>query len=713
MLISTAEAATDWSLCRTPALTPLEPMQPQPSAGGLVTEIEAGRLFSLDGQVLEFSDRVRLRQGERRIEAEHLRLERDQQRIETDRPVLFSDRSLELRASRLLLQGQPRIGQLDEVAFTLSENHLRGNARRVALEGADLSRFEQVRYTTCDPGSAAWSLSASTLEIDRASGRGTATHSVLRLAGVPVFYLPWLQFPIDDRRMSGLLTPTLESSEEGGTALSLPIYWNLAPNYDMTLTPTFYSRRGAKLDTENRYLFAGHEGRLELATLDDQTTGTHRWLERWSHQAELGAGIHASLLYQNISDPAYLDDFEPATDGKSRDWLNSSARFTARPLAWNASLLYERYQTLNLSKPASERPYERWPQIDLDRLFISEHSDWQLDWKNQWSNFRHDSNIEGERLWLRPRLRYRREGATGYLQASLGLDHAAYRLDQAINGDAEPTRDVPLYSLDGSLVFERLAGPARGLRQTLEPRLFLLYVPYREQNGLPDFDTSKLPENLDSIFSDNRFSGGDRVGDAQQISLSLTTRLLDADERERFSATLGQAYWLKDRRVSLDGQADVRKHSPLMGRLRYSPNPAWTLDLSLSYDTDDKRYEQGDIALRQRGDRSALNLEYHLRRDKLEQSTLSWVYPMSPALQLFAKRQYSIRNRKPVENLFGLAWQSCCWGFKLLYREAANREFTQLDRSILFELTLKGLGSAGTNIDAIAESAILGYHPAF
>ncbi len=710
LLTPVAQAASDWSQCRAP-LPAVADIAPE--SGPLITVIEADRLLSLNGRVLEFNGAVVLQKGRQRIETERLLFDREAGRMDAAGPLRYAENDLSLDAGRLSLLRQPRLAELEDIRFTLAESHLQGTAERVRIEGEQVSRFEQVRYSTCDPGNEAWSLSASRLELDRASGRGTATHSVLRLGRIPVLYLPWLQFPIDDRRMSGLLTPTLEQSDSGGTALSLPLYWNLAPNYDMTIVPTFYSDRGSKLDTENRYLFEHHSGSLELATLDDRVLGEHRWLERWRHEAKLPAGIHASLLYQKVSDSDYLEDFEPPANGKAVDWLKSSVELTAQPGGWQASLLQDEYQPLNLTKPVSERPYERSPQLGLDRLFISNSGRWKLDWKNQWTRFRHESNIEGERLWITPRLSHRVEGDAGFLQTTLRLDHAEYRLDQPYNGETTPDRNLPLFSIDGGLVFERLAGATRELRQTLEPRLFLLYVPYRDQNSLPDFDTSPLPENLDNLFADNRFSGGDRVGDAQQISLSLSSRLYDADNREILNLTLGQAYWLEPREVSLDGQTDERSRSPLMGRLLYTPDRIWTLELSTTYDQDQEEFEQGDIALRRRSEGSALNLEYHLRRDKLEQSTLSFVYPLSAAWQLFGKNQYSVRNHKPVENLLGVAWQSCCWGFKLLYREASDRDFTEIDRGVFFELTLKGLGSAGRSIDAIAETGILGYHPAF
>ena len=709
--IQPLQASNDWSLCRIPLYSPATTLL-QDSAGGVVL-IEADRLFSLDGRILEFGGEVSLSQPPRLIEADRLLLDRGDRHIEAEGPLIYRDRDLRLEAGRLQLWRDPDRGQLDQVRFTLAENHLQGQSENVQLLSEQRSRFNSVRYSTCDPGHEAWSLSASRLDIDRESGRGTAINSVLRLGGLPVFYLPWMQFPIDDRRLSGLLVPTFESSERNGSLLRMPIYWNLAPNYDMTLTPFRSSRRGTGLETETRYLFAGHSGQLDLVRIDDRAVGHHRWLERWRHRSELPGGIQARLLYQKVSDSDYLEDFEPPTTGRPLDWLKSELQLSARPLGWQASLLYDRYQALNLSKPVSARPYERWPQLRFDRQFSDSQARWSLDWKNQWTSFRHESNLQGERLWVTPTLGYRRESAAGYLQASLRLDLAEYRLEQALNGEREPGRSVPIASLDSGLVFERLVGDTREWRQTLEPRLYLLHVPYREQGGLPRFDSSLLPETLDNLFVDNRFSGGDRVGDTQQISLSLGSRLYDDDNREVLSLTLAQARWLEPRRVSLNGQTDRRERSPLMTRLRYAPNTAWTLELTSAYDQDADETAQGEFALRHRQDGRVLNLEYHLRRDKLEQSTISLVYPLTAQWQLFAKRQYSVRRQMLVENLAGLAWQSCCWGFKLLYREAADRDFTEIDRSVLFQLTLKGLGSAGQRIDSIAEAAILGYHPAF
>ncbi len=714
------QAANDWSMCQAPLI------HYNPPADTSLTQILSDSLISEDGKLYRFEGQVEVRNRNQSLFADHLQLDRPERLFSASGDIRFSDSLLSLSAGQVELDDNRQTARFEQTEFTLFDNHLRGSATKILQLNSDQSELFDVSYTTCDPGQNTWSLHASRLLLDQQDGRATAHHAVLRLKDVPVLYLPWMQFPIDDRRMSGLLNPTLSHSQRAGYQLNLPLYWDIAGNTDMTITPVFFSLRGTQFNTENRYLLGNserpHSGQLELSWLDDQVSGSERWFRRWTHQSRLGEHTRASILLQKMSDSQFANDFQYLTQtldakldsaSKDVDFLRSAIRLDSTLGGWNSKLLFDQYQTLNQAKAISSRPYKRLPSLDINRQFRFTDSNFRIDWKNQWTRFEREQSLTGQRLHITPTLSYPIEQSGYFLKPALQTDMIQYRLQETDGSERSEQLALPLLSIDSGLIFERIASRDRHWFQTFEPRLYLLQVPYQDQSALPDFDTSLVSENYASLFQNNRFSGGDRIGDSRQASLALTTRILDKDRRELFSASLGQAFYAEPRRVSLDNSIDERKKSSLMALISAQPGSSWNLQLSSVFDQQARQAIQNDFTMRFRNQGRVMNLEYHFRRDKLEQSNISLVYPLSPQWGLFAKRQYSIKNQLPVQNLFGLAFESCCWGFKVLYEDSTDDNFENRDQTLYLQLTLKGLSSAGKDINSQLENAILGYQPVF
>ena len=715
-----AATAADWSLCAAPSITR------NAGAAAGPTRIEADRLSSDDGRIYRFEGDVELFSDKRALQADFVRMDRDQRVFFANGHLQFDDALFKLNANRIELNETQNSARFEQADFQLYENHLRGSAAKILQLNADQSELYDVSYTTCDPGQNTWSLDAGKLLIDQQDGRGTAYNTVLRIKDVPVFYLPWMQFPIDNRRMSGLLTPTLSHSNLGGYQLNLPLYWNIADNTDMTITPVFFSLRGVQLNTENRYLFGSAEtpqsGQIDLSWLEDDVTDSERWFTRWTHQAKLGDSTNASLLLQKMSDSRFARDFnylggnldaKYASRSKDVDFLRSAITLDTELAGWRSKLLFEQYQTLNEEKSIASRPYRRLPSLDVERHFDVDGSRFNIDWKNQWTRFEREQSITGQRLRITPTLAFPLEQSGYYFKPELQLDLTRYQIQDIDESERSEQRAIPILSIDSGLIFQRVASRQKQWFQTLEPRLYLLYAPYRDQSALPDFDTSLLTENYNNLFINNRFSGGDRIGDSRQLSLGLSTRLLDRDNRELFSASIGQAFYAEPRRVSLGSSIDEREKSSLMGLLSAQPHPDWKLQLASVYDQQIREAVQNDLSLRYRHGERVFNAEYHFRKDKLEQSTVSLVYPVSSRWNVFAKRQFSELHDLPVQNLFGLAYESCCWGFKLLYEDSTDKNFENRDQTVWFQLSLKGLSSAGKDINSLLENAILGYQPLF
>ena len=708
-LPATGFAAPDWSFCSTPVIT----KQLDKQSDHLISEILADQLINENNVYLQFSGDVQFSKGQQTLNADQVQFDKTHNLFTASGNLKFSDQVISLSADNISLDNDNNTGLFENTDFQLHTNHLRGSAQQIIQLNNTQRELHQVSYTTCDPGQNTWSLDASRLRLDQQNGRGTALHAILRIKDIPVFYMPWFQFPIDNRRMSGILTPTFTRSEISGSQLALPFYWNQAENFDMTLTPVWYSNRGLQLNTENRYLFDNNYGTLNLSWLDDELTENKRWYHRLNHESDLITGVHSSLLIQKVSDSEFLADFDHLDTIDDIDYLKSSVTFNGVLAHWSTQLLFEQHQIVNNEKPITSSPYKRLPHLSMERFFSSEKNALNIDWKNEWVDFDKDDSITGDRLHLAPLISYPIEDSYYFFKPALQLDYTRYALDNNTDDENRLERSLPLFSLDSGLIFERMAHSKKSWTQTLEPRLYFLYVPFEDQTALPDFDTALLPDSYQNLFINNRFSGADRIGDTQQISLGITTRLLDENNAEFFSASIGQAFYAEDRKVSLNSTVDERDKSSLMSVVNFKPAPAWDIQLASVYDQLEKISTQTDISIQRHTTGNVFNLEYHMRRDKLEQTTLSFVYPMSLNWTVFSKYQQSLLHDQPVQNLFGVAYESCCWGFKMLYEESSDKEFNEVDRAVYFQLTFKGLSSAGQDINSLLEDGILGYQPVF
>ena len=701
--------AADWGYCSVPVIT----KQSENQSKQQVTEIFADQLFSENDHSLEFSGNVELTRSTQKIGADLIQLDKVTNLLSASGNISFSDSLFRFNADSIELDNENNTGLFKQVDFQLYENHLRGSAAKIIQLDASQRELYNVSYTTCDPDSNAWSLDSSKLTLDQQSGQGTALHAVLRIQDIPVFYFPWFQFPIDNRRMSGLLAPTISSSNIAGTQLALPFYWNQAENADMTLTPIWYSNRGFQLNTENRYLFNNNEGQLNLSWMDDDLTEGDRWYRRWNHQIDLSADFHSSILIQRVSDTEFLQDFDHVDTIEDIDYLKSSVTIDGLLADWSMQILFEQYQITDADKTISESPYKRLPRLRLDRIFSAENDVLTVEWKNEWVQFDKEEGITGNRLHIAPVISYPLEDSYYFIKPALQLDYTRYSLDNNLNDLNSLERSLPLFSIDSGLIFERQANNTKNWVQTLEPRLYFLYVPFEDQSDIPDFDTALLADSYNNLFINNRFSGADRIGDTRQISLGITTRLLDDSHREFFSASIGQAYYAENRKVSLSSTIEERDKSSLMTVINFKPQPQWNIQLASVYDQLEKVSTQTDISIRKQSAKQVFNIEYHLRKDTLEQTTLSFVYPLNMNWTVVAKQQLSLIHNMPVQNLLGLFYESCCWGFKVLYEESSDDNFEEVDRAVYFQMTFKGLSSAGKDINSLLEDDILGYQAQF
>ncbi|KFN41505.1 LPS assembly protein LptD, partial [Arenimonas metalli] len=714
--------AADWALCPSPEGLPLfQPLaDPATSAADpatLATDISAENLDVSGRETTVFEGDVELRRGGQWLGTDKLTYSHESERFVTEGQVRFQDDGIRFTADQAAGDQKADTIVLDGVQYQFNQNAGNGRADRITMRG-DLGEMAGGTYSTCPPGQRQWEFSASRIDVDQEEAMGTARNATLRLGGVPVLWLPYIRFPTDDRRRTGLLSPKIGFDDRNGFDYEQPVYLNLAPNYDATLTPRWMARRGLMLGAQFRYLTARSRGEIEgtwLGNDDEPGRGYDRGVASLRHTTSLGPNWYASADLNHVSDVFYFDDFNDSLASTSITLLPSTAGLYGRGYGWTASLSAQRWQIANpLVLPGTE-PYRRLPAADLrwNKALLP----WmEFGLQAEAVRFDHETLAGGTRVDLRPTLRLPFGGAAWYATPEFSWRYTSWSLDGGLlapGADRSPTRSLPITRFDAGAFFEREFAWGDGrLLQTLEPRLVYLNVPYREQDDLPLFDTQPLTFSWPGLFRDNRFGGADRQADADQVTLAVTSRVLDtADGRERLSASLGRIHYFDPPRVTVpgapplsdDGSAWVAEASLTLGQ-------RWTLGLAQQWDPDRERTNLSAVRSQWRfGDGGLVNAAYRYRADVLEQGDLSFVVPVNDRWRLLGRWNYSLRDRETLESLAGVEWKSCCLAVRVLAREYIREFGGDRNLGIYLELELNGVGSLGRDTARLLDDAILDY----
>lgn len=711
--------AATWERCPAPGTIPVfrEPPAAPVDRASAPTDLQARQadLSQEDRTVL--SGDVELERGDQWLGTDQITWERESGDFRTDGPVRYQDRGVRLTADRAEGDGESGDVRLDQVQYQLNDQLGNGSADTVTMQG-ETGRLEGATFSTCPPGQRQWEFAASEITVDQAKGMGTARNATLRLGGVPVLWLPWVAFPTDDRRRTGLLAPKIGYDDRNGFDYAQPVYLNLAPNYDATLTPRWLAERGLMLGTEFRYLLeGGHAGTLEATWLpDDDLAGRDRGLARWRHFSSLGPNWYASADLNHVSDVNYFTDFGDSLASTSITLLGSSAGVYGRGDGWRASLSTQDWQIASPVVAPGTEPYRQLPALQA-RWSKALQPWFELGLRGEAIRFDHPDRPGGERVDLEPYLRLPFGGAAWYVTPQLAWRYTSYSLDAGLappSGDTSPDRSVPIASLDAGAYFERdFEWGGEGRIQTLEPRLFYLKVPYRDQDDLPLFDTQPLTFGWPGLFRSNRFGGGDRQGDADQVTLALTTRILDADDgRERLSAGIGRIHYFDAPRVTLPSAPALSDEgSAWVAEARLALTDDWNVGVAQQWDPDGERTSLSAVRSQWRFGEygGVVNAAYRYRADLLEQTDLSFVLPIHRDWRLVGRWNYSLRDNRSLEALGGIEWKSCCVALRVLARRYV-REFSGEQTSAIYvELELNGIGGFGRDTARLLDDAILGY----
>ncbi len=716
MLAATCAHAADELSCDTSIGRPLavdSPLREVVLDDPGTIRLETGRLEALigDSPTASMTGGVLLRRDDRIAGADSATFDGERGALMLQGGVRYEDPETQILSRSAEFSYDSGWIRFEGAEFSVGSNNSRGAADELEINEDGEIILGRVEYTTCPPDSEDWLMQGKSIELDTREGVGTARGMKLRFKDVPILYLPYISFPISDARKSGVLVPEVGSSDRSGNEIRVPYYWNIAPNYDATITPRLLTSRGMQVETLFRYLTRRHEGSITADYLpDDDKTGEDRHQVRFGHRTLWNNGWRNRTTYHEVSDSQYFEDLGGSLSASSITHLDRNMRFDYYSDRWSLFAQAQDYQTIDDTILPSDEPYQRKPQIVANAYWPV--GMFNLGLNTELVNFDRDTGVTGWRVNAAPSVELAIERPGWFVKPAIEYDYTAYDLSNTLPDEkTDPSRTVPISSVDVGLVLERTMANAQRI-QTLEPRILYVSIPFRNQDDLPVFDTILPDINLVQLYRKNRFLSVDRIGDTDKVSAGITSRVLDVSTgRELMTATIGQTRYSGDRDVSLPGMpAQTSKTSDYIAELSFLLLENVNFDFGHQWGTGDNGTTQSEARLQYNPSHNKiLNLAYRYRRDSLEQGDLSWSWPLATRWNFVGRYNYSFRDQEMLEQFFGLEFESCCWGLRLVTRRHISTRDGTKDSSFGLQLVLKGMASVGTAADNLLERGILGY----
>ncbi|RJS93999.1 LPS-assembly protein LptD [Salinisphaera sp. Q1T1-3] len=688
---------------------------------------------------------VHLERNGQTLEAPFVRYNRDTTEAEARGGLKYLRDGLYLTADQGSVNTRDRAGQFSKAHYSVLANGARGQAATVNSLGDNRYRLTSADYSTCDGTTKAWLLSAKRIELDRESGRGVAHDATMRIYGVPVLYTPYLNFPIDNQRHTGFLAPTIGASSDTGFQLAAPYYINLAPNYDATIVPRVMAKRGLQLGGQFRYLTEHQRGEFDGQILPyDYHENAERDLVHFRHQGQLSENVGIAATYTRVSDDDYFDDLSNDLAHTSTTNLERSVTLTAVQPGVRFTLLAQDFQTLDddfngLGGRFEDNPYRRMPEARLHMLTPT--APFQLGFDGEFTNFRRDDSVNAFRTDVRPRVVWGIDDGGWFAssEAAYRVTHYDLRDLNRADGFVTPDQDVinreiPSFKADAGLRFSRTL--ENGWIQTLEPRAQYLLVGYQDQSNIPIFDSGTATLNYDQLFSNNRYTGIDRIADANQVTLGVSSRFISPHTgRTVGEVELGRMTSFRDLRVGLPNSGVTgysEKGSDYLASGMFSPSESLTTRALAQYNPDHNRLDRAQ-AMATFGQRNSyqLDLGYRYYRDfrpardvygsdddtttnliageyeTLSQIAIGLRAPIGDKLELIGRWNYSLKKSQNVETLAGVEYRpSCCYAVRAGFRHYVSGDNGDQDNAILVQFVLRGLGRFGNSISTFVDNDV-------
>lgn len=707
----TPDKVSPGGLASCPTSTIIDTLPPLAATDDKDTRIQAD---SSSGTITEW-----LLQGNVQIDKGNKRLLADQVTYYSKSSHAVAQGNVILQQPELTIQSESgeilinnNTGSFQNSRYELPLRAARGTAGSIYVLDPKHSRATDITYTTCLPTKIDWELQADEITLDQEKSIGVARQVVLRFKDFPIFYSPYMSFPLDDQRKSGFLIPSLGHTDINGTIVATPYYWNIAPNRDATITPRYYSKRGAQFGAEYRYLHENGKGQIAGEYLpDDDLSNDDRGAFSYQHNSHYPGNWSLNANLNHASDRNYFKDLGENLSLSSITNLEQRIDLGWRQDSWRFQTRLQNFQPIG----DTNETYRRLPQLLLDGAPEGKLDGLEFPFHAELVRFDHENNVTtGNRLDLYPAVRYDYRQPGYFIAPSAGLRYTRYDTDDPRNllPDSK-TRTLPIFSLDSGLFFERndrFAG--RDVVHSLEPRLFYLYVPYRNQDQLPVYDTGIYTFSFAQMFRENRFTGADRQADANQLTLALTHRSLDTHSGDEiFRIGVGQILYFRDREVTLPNRTiDTQSSSELIAEIGAHFGQYTIAGAATQWDPDKQQTTRSSARLQFRSDNQhILNLSYRYEKDDFEQTDVSFIWPMGRNWSGIGRWNYALDDNRTQGMLLGLQYESCCWLVRIVGRRYILDEDEDSTNSVLLQMQFKGLGNFGNKIDELLERAIFGY----
>jgi LPS-assembly protein len=764
-----------WQYCMAPGQKPgFEPGKNLREVSPLDIDSDYAEIF--DNEIYSYTGNVEMVRADQRSISNKASYDTVSGTLDLQGSVYYSEDELALHSESATLNLISDKAKLRNTLFIAPATPLRGRANTIYRDSSTLSRYKDVAYTSCRPGNQDWVVHASELKMNKVSGEGAARNAWLEFKGTPVFYSPYLSFPIDDRRLSGFLAPSFGNTQRGGFNLAVPYYWNIAPNYDATLRPRYFSDRGVLLGGSFRYLTEMTGGRTDLEFMpNDSVLDKARYLGSFKNNSQFTPHISSNMDLNYVSDKDYFQDLGNALSTSTySSYMLSQANLGYANEGVSLRGHVDNYQSIDRAITNVGIPYRRLPQVNLNLNHAFNFMPLNTSMDAEYVYFHHDTSHNplepdprplGQRMNVRPSVSFPMQTTSAFLTPKLSLQHTEYLLSNPSGEVGVPppvvpssiSRTLPIFSTDTGLFLEKDVNFSnRNYLHTIEPRLFYLYIPKANQSNIPIFDTSFYDPSFSSLFFENRFSGLDRLGDANQLTAAVTTRLVDSKTgREKLKLSVGQIAYFQDRKVNLDvGNPpplsykeplpgyfpDTDKFSNLIGELGAGLTDHVSLSSGVQWNPHLNDVVRHNVALHYINEPGEIiNLGYRYRKNiiipdasgqrlyDIINSDVSFHWPVYNDWSAVGRWTYSLLNNSTQESFLGVEKENCCWRFRVIGRRWINSLTVNQDPNIpnaltidttatgvsqtgvFFQIELKSLTGVGEKLDEFFQQQIYGY----
>ena len=696
-------------------------------------EIEGDSLETLLDRKMKAKGNAILKKGNKTIKAEVIEYDQISEKLITQGNTSIDLEKISLSGTKLNYRLSDQTGKMEDVTFNIKSDKkeetivqkgiqvtkryydFRGDAKAIFFEGENKTKLESSRLTTCEVDSNDWYIKSKNMEIDTKKDQVKASHASLDFKGVPIFYMPSTSFSLNKNRQSGFLSSTFGTTSKSGFEFRVPYYFNISPNMDATLTARYLGKRGPLADGEFRYLTENYSGINQLQYMNhDQSSGQdNRYFLKLNHQHQFGRGWSGSYDLQKVSDNTYFSDLATMIQVTSVVNLPQRVNLNYSGDIWKLNLLTEKYQTLT---NASNSPYQRLPQVNLSGK--KDYDNFTLDLKSQWTLFERDDKfastfteaqkITGSRFTMTPAITIPLTSEYGYIKPKVSANIRSYNL----NNSPDNNKDIvtPIFSLDSGVYLDRnINFLNQNYTNTLEPRLFYVYIPYKDQSVLPNFDSGLADLNMQTLFYENQYNGQDRINDANQLTASLTSKFLDKNGKERLSAIIAQRYYFEDRRVFGNDLTEAKKANSdiFMGASAKLPN-SLNLDAMFQFDPTSNNLLRSTLGSRYNPEPGKmLNVSYRLidniidNNQDLEVFNAAGQWPLGNRFYSIGRYNYDLKSSQTIEVLAGLEYDGGCWVARSIFDRISLPTSPNPNYAFFIQLELNGIGSIGSDANKL------------